>query len=699
MEYTREQYKAAIQKAVDAGNVQVANELAAHAKANLTPEPQVDVGGVGNQFLIGVGKGMTDVGRGAQDLFYRVTGNQDALSKLNEKADLEDRMYERDLGDSGAAMAGRLVGEMAATAPVGMGVGAGFKAAGAVARTGLAAATEGAISEGVTQRGSARERLIAAGQGAAFGKLADVGIQRFSRRLNKGRLDGVLERVDELDPAAQARMRQAAEDGGFTLDTAQATQENALLDRADQLVLRKDTGMAEFRAKQEQDMASKARGFINDFGDDADSFSANSFQEMTAEQMQGKLSGMERTAKSKMSGMYKAFEDAPEDALLPAPNIRQELEDFIASQPPDIVDVYGSKLRRNIEYFTEGGLTAKNSGKLIKSFNRIRGASPNGGDSVFFEELKKFTEDRINASLDEVGEDAPQILKDAREARKFAAKYYEDFQAKDVINNITARNNKADELKNNAVSTLRAVTKRGASKDLEKVRDVLKSAGDGEADKTWTMMQQLPLIHALEEAMKGGRSDAASVGFKPTNFRKVLDQQYGEKNLRVLWGDKYGEVSKALDAWSLSEVSSEARKQGLKLNPSGSAIVHNMLSVVIRLFASTGRTGQAILDIPALANVARELRNGAIDGIEAAAIQAGELPPAIRKQLQNEARAQFGEEVLQHYGTALEAIYRSSLRETMQSYRDDYSTEETELTPKQRLESRRRRRRGDPTSR
>lgn len=138
-----------------------------------------------DKFIVGVGRGMTNVGRGAQDLYYRATDDDDALERLNGRIEADEKAWKHLSDNSFAASAGEVTGELVSTLPMAGGVGVGLKAAGATAsKLGMSAgrlsklsraapiataSIDGALTAGLVKRGGVEERLDAAGTGALIG--------------------------------------------------------------------------------------------------------------------------------------------------------------------------------------------------------------------------------------------------------------------------------------------------------------------------------------------------------------------------------------------------------------------------------------------------------------------------------------------------------------------------------------------------
>ena len=217
MSKSPEEIQRAMRKAIAAGDKGAVDffrgELAKAYKSEV-PSAAEDMTG-GQKFLAGVGSGMTDIARKAVNL---VTPGE--AQGFGSKAAIEEQgKTDRDLLSTGAGMAGNIVGQVAATAPVGMGAGGLIRGAGLGARAGQAA-LQGA-SEGVLAA-SPDDRLAGAAMGAGLGGglsgAAGLG-GKLLRRAGRGVVDVTDEAAElqkilrEIDPEAIIPLSQAAKPG------------------------------------------------------------------------------------------------------------------------------------------------------------------------------------------------------------------------------------------------------------------------------------------------------------------------------------------------------------------------------------------------------------------------------------------------------------------------------------------------------
>lgn len=144
-----------------------------------------------DKLLVGAGRGFTELGQGAKQIGLNVGAKvglvDDARAeRYNREVAAEAAQYERDLGDSGWANAGRIGAQIVATAPIGGVGGVGAKGGMALARAGALQGAAGAALNPVTSGDGffgekAKQIAIGAGTGAALNvagsKLMDAGMR------------------------------------------------------------------------------------------------------------------------------------------------------------------------------------------------------------------------------------------------------------------------------------------------------------------------------------------------------------------------------------------------------------------------------------------------------------------------------------------------------------------------------------------
>lgn len=145
--------------------------------------------GKGEKILTGIGRGFTDVGQGSKQIGLRV-GNffgltdDETVQNYDKKIRSENAQFEKDFADDWYAKGGRITGQIAATAPAGMGVGALMKPVAGSSRMinalnygkqgAAVGATEAALMPTLTDD-FVSEKASQLGLGAAFGGVLGTG--------------------------------------------------------------------------------------------------------------------------------------------------------------------------------------------------------------------------------------------------------------------------------------------------------------------------------------------------------------------------------------------------------------------------------------------------------------------------------------------------------------------------------------------
>lgn len=151
--------------------------------------------------LIGAGKSFTDIGRGAQDLFYRATGDDEARAELQQLQEKDERTYGPLKREYPIATA---VGESAPYVGAGGAIGAGMRGAGLAARLAPNLAAQGAGGAavgGLTYAPTMEER----GTNALIEGALSTGGEALGRVLSRIYRPGMASRSQSaLDLAAEA---------------------------------------------------------------------------------------------------------------------------------------------------------------------------------------------------------------------------------------------------------------------------------------------------------------------------------------------------------------------------------------------------------------------------------------------------------------------------------------------------------------
>ncbi len=186
------------------------DEIISFAQSRFAPiekhqpaSPTDDMSG-GQKFFAGVGKGMVDIGRGAKQMLGM--GNQAEID--------ESRRLDAPLMNSGAGIAGNVVGNLAAALPTMLIPGANSVAGAALVGGGLNALQPTSGDESRLQNAATGAALGAGGQ-AVLGKLASVAGNRLAASQAKGAAEASQNSVRD------ATLR-ASQEAGYVVPPSQA---------------------------------------------------------------------------------------------------------------------------------------------------------------------------------------------------------------------------------------------------------------------------------------------------------------------------------------------------------------------------------------------------------------------------------------------------------------------------------------------
>lgn len=303
----------ALRKADAAGNVEDTRKLSAYIREVWNKEEEVAPSqpsyeeersrmydenvasmSTGEKVAVGAGQVVASGIEGVKDLYYGATGQDEKREALNAEADENERIYGELSDRSTAAKVGNVLGEVGVGIATGVGVGGvykGVKAAQmlnnvskgkALLQTGGVLAVEGAVVEGIRNRGDALDRLVDAGEGALMnvggqavvagaGKLTGGVSRSFAKKAGHEVLDSTRGSRDAL---VEAKKASALEDGGYILDDVDAHANRSGISRRDQLRrYNSPQGQAllDRHARTELDVTDKARNLI----DEANTFEGN----------------------------------------------------------------------------------------------------------------------------------------------------------------------------------------------------------------------------------------------------------------------------------------------------------------------------------------------------------------------------------------------------------------------------------------
>ncbi|WIO73365.1 hypothetical protein QP938_08630 [Porticoccaceae bacterium LTM1] len=664
----------------------------------------IDDMGTGERFLVGIGKGMTDIGRGAQDLWYRMTGDDDALSELNKRSADEDAIFNQLSDQSFAASAGEVTGEIAATLPLGMGVG------GAVGRLGVAAsngsrvaqvgsrltstplryaATEGAIVEGVTQRGDLGDRLGAAAQGAVFGaagqKVVDTvgaGIRRFTKRADAEDLRSGYAAEDEL---AASRMSEANEYGGYSLDSADAYARHSGLAQKQDLIRGSDEAgmkLRQFQAQQEADIFTKAEGLAADTGGNyqTKTETAEAFAERLLAERDGDYRSVNEAYESwRSSGgddveldtrqlqdtVLNQLDKAPEAFKLAKGEVKEVLVKYgILPDPKARVSttIGADGLARKVTpQDSSKRLTVRNAESAIQELNALWNRNASDGQNRMITQVKKTLDFFVDSELQRLDIGTDSAVTAGRQAREAKRSFHEKWDTGDVFDKLTSKRKGSDEYRMKPLEAVAYLTRPQNVETLEKVRRKL-AFGSPEDARVWANIKQAPLLEALEAASKqtsriaeGGQQLFDTAAFSRTINRLSPEVQEN------LWGKEgAAEIQKAIKAWSLRGKRVSLRGND---NPSGTA------EAALRLFLRYGLgTAKGIAAVaPVTASVVKHMDERKALGEVDRLIDGKQTKAALTEQqeaISRELKELYKGTDMARLGSVLDYLWRGLFRET-----------------------------------
>lgn len=667
MSYTQEQFTQAIRKAAAAGDIGAANELAAEADrlfgatappsaskddvfgdfnpADVTPLPQE-----ADDFLIGVGKGAVDVGRGVQDAWHRVTGNEDALTRLTAKAEAEDAQYRRDLADSGWATAGHITGQVAATLPAG-GVVAGLgRGAAAAGHTGRLAVAEGALSEGLSQRGNPGERAVAAAGGAvggAAGDLAVKGVSQAARRLMAKRdSQGIRAAAAARDAEADERVRFARDAGGYTLDRADAALDDLALREREATRIADTSGeFAAFRGQQEADILARASSFIDEeyqryIGE------SGAAREDAADRLAGLLASERRADEREVSQAYDAWSKAAGDEPLDVTGLGDRLEGIVAEIPyADRGTREGLRgMLREYGIGTEASAAVFTAGKVERVRKELNAFWQQGrGDAnKALSSLKEAIDNHVASQVDTLSVDGARAVELGRQATALARENFKKWDKRTIFAKLTETGPDGDSLRKAPQSTLRHFLNKDQVSDLAALKFHLHTVKDPQAAEVWNSIANVPLLEALDAGLKatGGTSDMLNV----TRFKEVINR-LTPRQQDTLWGlDGAVEIRRAVAAWEL-----HGRKPAVRgaINNSGTAeTLVSLGNMGVRAAGAPG-AGTAVLGLLNASKAVQSALRSSLAEVNAQRLANGRLTvDAERRQT-----AKLKRELLKAYGS------------------------------------------------
>ena len=445
-------------------------------------EPDVSDVGPAKAGLIAVGKGMTTIGRGAEQAVNALTGDE-------QKSARNQLRYKREEGPYGkleeaypaSTFVGEVVGESAAF-PVG-GVGTGL------VKRGASSMITGGLAGGLTEAGQGGDDVgTTTALGAVFGPIGEAfgtlvgryggpaikalreliynkmgsvpeGIMTPSGALtpkgeqllndlniSRGEFDsafgGVTDvtKIDGLDPEAALRVARAQQEG-VPLSEGQATREFEIQSAEDilkGLEGREGTQARSWFSNQQEALIRSKDNFLETLGGDIE---AN--RTARGSQIATTVRDMEKAERVAIGELYTRLSDLPggEDRIKGG-LLMNRAEELIREYNPD------SNIEQGLKYIfndfeigpdfepsstSQGPLTFKNAEKMRKRLNQLKSNDP--GHIAVITQLKQDFDNLIAGATSQFPENTP-IGDAAKAARKAAADRFDRYEAKDIIEDL-----------------------------------------------------------------------------------------------------------------------------------------------------------------------------------------------------------------------------------------------------------------------
>ncbi len=675
MEYSREQYIDALRKAHDAGDeaavVSIGQQLDAMPEKPAALEGtyehplgfELERDGNAYQALVGAGEVVGSAVDGVQDLYLRGFGTDEEVAAHNKRADADEAIYDELAEYSPAARYGNVGGEVALGLATGVGTGAIARGAttaltgGARVAAGMGvAATEGAVVEGVRNRGDALDRVLAAGEGAAFGAagqgvmdIAGKAIGATGRRVLKSGVKNQI--VGAGDEAAEARKLQASRDGGFLLDDADAYVDRTAIARRD--ALRRDGGdggsaLAARHAGAEDDVTAAAQQFVDNGAEGAAKLDLNA----RSDNLASGLRSQRASAWAEVDGAYEQWRMHPdiESAPLETAPIQERLGEVFKLSKNTADGSIHRKLRGLLDQYgvttsglseVEVPLTAKTYEDLVIGINGLYSHNNNSASKVLMHDVRELLEEAKFNMMDSApgaSREAIELGEAARSTRKAFAK---EWERGDIVDKLTSKTPSGEEYRAKPVDAVRHLMNPRNLDDLKGIKDKMALSKSPEHKQFWSDVQAAPLFEAMEKATKGGR--VTSTGAPIFNDKAFINEfsKYTDSQLTALYGaDWVKSLKKAGKAWRLREARPDWQSN---MNPSGSGeMAHSLASAGIRIAASRG-AGGSILAIPAAMSGLGQWAAKRTAGKDTAKLLAGKLPSASTRLTEGQVAAALKE--------------------------------------------------------
>lgn len=528
------------------------------------------------RFKVGMGRGFTDVGQGVQQIFRGDEYDQ----RVREEAD----RFQREMGDSGLATAGRVTGNIAATAVPGGAAAKGaqaLKLGGSAARGFAAPAIQGAAA-GATESamlgnyGDAtklEQVLGGAALGSAGGVAAEGALRALSGLVNAPRRgaealmkprEGVAGRIlGRAEDAAEGR--RVAEATGIDLSPAEMSGGKAAM-------MAENIASDSIWARDEAfDIANtKARQMVNYVRKIGDRISKNPDSVATARSIQGEVDRMARDLAADRSRFGREAYGKIDQAAGGAPvvettntrsAIQSIMEEFDGTVGGDGEQIF-SQAKRFLENFEKGPISAQKALRQMQAW----GQAARGGGRVFSEvtpgqdrRLARMLSEAIMADLDDVAAKGGTLGEMVREANAGWRARTQGIEALDqsLLGRVVGEE-MADELGGVAFNKIApekvfAKLRTAEPSELQVARKYIEERNPN----LWRQFQASILEESLQEAQTFAPSAGArTLEINPGAFVKALTGNAGkqgvkaERRLEAIFGgtDEYKMLRDVLDA-------------------------------------------------------------------------------------------------------------------------------------------------------
>ena len=622
---------------------------------------ELDVSDVGpaKAGLIAVGKGMTTIGRGAEQAVNALTGDEQKSARNKLRYKREEGLYGKlEEAYPASTFVGEVVGESAAF-PVG-GVGTGL------VKRGASSMITGGLAGGLTEAGQGGDDVVtttALGSmfgpiGEAFGTLVSryggpaikalreliynkmgsvpEGIMtpsgaltpkgeqllndlNISREEFDSAFGGVTDvtKIDGLDPESALRVARAQQEG-VPLSEGQATRQFEIQSAEDilkGLEGREGTQARSWFSNQQEALIRSKDNFLETLGGDIE---AN--RTARGNQVASTLREINSAERIAVSDLYARLAELPggEDRIK-----AQVLLDFSDELVREVVPTNRiQKGLRNIfndfeitpdfkeSPTSQGPLTFKNAEKMRQRLNKLKPSDP--ADINVVAQVKQGLDDLIAGATSQFPENTP-IGDAAKAARQAAADRFDKFSAKDIVEDLTSykTGTKTSRIPDEIV--LDKILASGNKKvaNLRAIRRVLTDSPTPESTQAWSNIRTQAMMDVFGKAVS---TTPGGVFISGSRLNTALDK-LGEEAIFELFTPE-----QIVSLRRLQSVVGDATIPVPKTtNPSGSGM--RLMNLIGRLVTLPGMTGKVASFISAGANAVSDQaeREMILSGIETGA--------------------------------------------------------------------------------